>query len=102
MYFSKLYFRQNLAPPNAIIETVELHTTPKTVKLLVETALRKRDATRQHKDAQAERARKVDVRNFVDAETGRLDSQTASMLSGGEYGAKNAADLSRQALQSNR
>ena len=67
-----------------------------------ETALRKRDATRQHKDAQAERARKVDVRNFVDAETGRLDSQTASMLSGGEYGAKNAADLSRQALQSDR
>ena len=42
------------------------------------------------------------MRNFVDAETGRLDSQTASMLSGGEYGAKNAADLSRQALQSNR
>ena len=39
---------------------------------------------------------------FVDAETGRLDSVTANMLSGGEWGAKNAADMTKQALSAKR
>ena len=56
----------------------------------------------QHRDAQAARERKVDRTAFVDAQTGGLDAVTANMLSGGEWGARNAADMSRQALTSKR
>lgn len=65
-------------------------------------SLRKRDEERRRKEAAAARARKVDVRNFVDAETGRLDSGTSALLSGGEFGVKDAADLTKQTLQSQR
>jgi hypothetical protein len=67
-----------------------------------EGSLRKRDEERRRKEAAAARARKVDVRNFVDGETGRLDSGTSALLSGGEYGVKDAADLTKQSLQAQR
>lgn len=65
-------------------------------------SLRKRDEEARRKEAAAARARKVDVRNFVDADTGRLDSGTSALLSGGEFGVKDAADLTKQTLQSQR
>ena len=61
-------------------------------------ALAARNARRDHQEAQAARERKVDRLAFVDAQTGRLDSVTANMMAGGEWGARNAADLSKQAL----
>ena len=65
-------------------------------------AFAKRDAALRHEDAAAARAGKVDVRNFVDAETGGLDSGTRALLSGGTFGVKDQADLSKQELQSQR
>ena len=65
-------------------------------------AFEKRDAALRHKDATAARAGKVDARNFVDGETGGLDSGTRALLSGGAFGVKDQADLSKQQLESER